>query len=688
MQALPHAKAALTGVEKLREKLKASQAPKPTTAPPAPTLGADSEKSAKQDLWNNINKQVEGGATQEEAFQRTFVADYKLNADTEHSNFEQSPAPMGFEMDSEYMDAVAAKELAKKTRDERLEEARAFAGSMQNRWDTSVKKNIQTLTGLSTDPRYLEWLATLGLSPQTMADLSAGRESYITNYADDIRREFNNDIVYFQNLKSIKEEAERNYIAKSKAVNEEKRRVMERPTEIDTLKAEGMRINNDIARMERDEYRKEISETPTATPSGTRETLTINERPITLDSIAIPSLSLIDAAARAAGIEVDGALGLTTGAIDSSSFRSFERQAELYATVEGMVAEPGHSVHETGLAMDLFPDHDYIAKMKPIMLDNGWKQPYPVEDAGHFEFVGAKVAGAEVGVGEAELKTLVDRYNLAETPSGKDKVIQEATKLGAFDEFAEKMTDSTVQDPTSQSILAQTGLSIPAFEFLKRGAPALTRMTSAMRIKFMDEAEKWANENNIDISVFQPEFQAYSDVVQIYTKRAAAVNLRGDDILLSLDMLKDITEEAKYKDLRIKNVAKIWVGKEVNDPLAMQYAYNLEDLRSAIAGFFAVQEGRNMTTVEDGINAKSLIKNGLSSGSIGGLIKTIDIVKERTTAISNKAAKQAQDKIWDMFGVKKPTEAEEPATTDSALSLLNEYGSELEDIANEFNLQK
>jgi len=51
------------------------------------------------------------------------------------------------------------------------------------------------------------------------------------------------------------------------------------------------------------------------------------------------------------------------------------------------VANVGSSKHENWLALDIFPDQEYIAKVKPFLEDAWWKQTLPVWDAWHFEFV-------------------------------------------------------------------------------------------------------------------------------------------------------------------------------------------------------------------------------------------------------------------------------------------------------------
>jgi len=66
------------------------------------------------------------------------------------------------------------------------------------------------------------------------------------------------------------------------------------------------------------------------------------------------------------------------------------------------VANVGASKHENGLALDIFPDPAYIAKVKPFMEAEGWKQTIPTQDAGHFEYVGKpkKVFDAQEAVAE------------------------------------------------------------------------------------------------------------------------------------------------------------------------------------------------------------------------------------------------------------------------------------------------
>ncbi len=129
-------------------------------------------------------------------------------------------------------------------------------------------------------------------------------------------------------------------------------------------------------------------------PTGIMTRITLNQRPITADLATVSSLRAIHAVAQNANIVVKGKKGLMIGAIKTSSLRSRELQTKLKATLKGPVATPGKSLHEKGLAIDLYPDHTYIAQLKPIMEANGWHQPLPSNDPAHFIWTGQRTVAA------------------------------------------------------------------------------------------------------------------------------------------------------------------------------------------------------------------------------------------------------------------------------------------------------
>ncbi len=206
-------------------------------------------------------------------------------------------------------------------------------------------------------------------------------------------------------------------------------------------------------------------------------------------------------------------------------------------------------------------------------------------------------------------------------------------------------------DSTSASILSQTGLSLLAFKFLTTGTTALTRLTASARTAVMKEAEQWANQRGVDISTFQSQYKAYNDVVERYINIGAKTKLAGNDILSSLEALDKITKDQGLTNVRIANVAKEWVGKETNDKDAAKYAYNLIDLKTAIASLFAFQGGKNMIDNADQEQASEVIKNGLATGTIEGLKETVKYAVDKYAGLATESVDNAQKAIWDLFGV-------------------------------------
>ena len=145
-------------------------------------------------------------------------------------------------------------------------------------------------------------------------------------------------------------------------------------------------------------------------PTGVTTTRSFAGRPVTLDEAAMVAFAQASADLEAAGLGQ-----LKIGSIADSSTRNqadtINRMVESFnagspdfmigfdidnpnQAAESLrkrgiaVANVGASKHEKGLAVDIFPNQDYIAQVKGSLEANGWKQTDPVNDAGHFEFQG------------------------------------------------------------------------------------------------------------------------------------------------------------------------------------------------------------------------------------------------------------------------------------------------------------
>lgn len=231
-------------------------------------------------------------------------------------------------------------------------------------------------------------------------------------------------------------------------------------------------------------------------------------------------------------------------------------------------------------------------------------------------------------------------------------------------------------DPTSNSILAQTGLSIPAFGFLTQGTAALTRLSSGERQKFMKEAEAWANKNGIDISSFKSQYEAYNTALQNNIKRFNNTQIMEGEILGTVENLSSAADAKEFGKLKFTNVAKLLAGEQVNDPITLKYAVHLNQLVSELAGYNAAVQGRTSTDLVDIEEAKRVIKTGMSSKGLTGFTDAIKSSVTKMGKTLQDSVDRTQGQVWNLFGVKKPSGSQLQSTNEnySSSDFRTKYG--------------
>lgn len=234
---------------------------------------------------------------------------------------------------------------------------------------------------------------------------------------------------------------------------------------------------------------------------------------------------------------------------------------------------------------------------------------------------------------------------------------------------------SVVSDPNpdSGSILAQTGLSMPAFAVLTGGAASLDR-ARATRGPAYKQAEDWANKRGIDISTFASQYEALNKVVKSNVERVNATRSLENEMLGTLDNLEPVANKAGLGSLNIANVARLYAGQQFNDPVVSEYALQLGQLRHELAGYNAALQGRTTAgsiTDSDNKSAEQIIMNGLSAKGAGGLRKGVTASAEKMGKVLKGNLDLSRKDVWDLFGVgdnfkgaKEPTA--KPAPTGGA----------------------
>ena len=211
---------------------------------------------------------------------------------------------------------------------------------------------------------------------------------------------------------------------------------------------------------------------------------------------------------------------------------------------------------------------------------------------------------------------------------------------------------NAVVDANSTSILSQTGLSLIAFNYLAQGTPALTRMSAAQRQKVMNEAQSFLNNKGLDVSTFQSRYKAYNDVLQKNIERSNQTTIYAGEVAGTVDQFVDEVGD-DFSKIRPSNIVKLFAGKQVNDPIAQKYAFNLETMRNDLAGYYAASRGAtgNNITDADKRDAEKVIISGLSSGSAEAFKQSLLANEKKVTDVVNRAVDSANKQIWGLFGV-------------------------------------
>lgn len=207
-------------------------------------------------------------------------------------------------------------------------------------------------------------------------------------------------------------------------------------------------------------------------------------------------------------------------------------------------------------------------------------------------------------------------------------------------------------DPASQNILSQTGLSLNAFRVLTGQGSQLPRDQNT-RNRAAKEAQDWARSRNVDVSTLASQYKTYNDVLASNISRLNNTKIMESELEGTIDNLRSVVRDADLKGLRYANVAKVWAGQEVNDPLAQQYALHLGQLRNELSAYYAATQGRtgNNITLQDQRDAEGVIRNGISEGSLDGLANAIKSSTGKMDTVMRGSVNRAQQSVWGLFGV-------------------------------------
>lgn len=269
-------------------------------------------------------------------------------------------------------------------------------------------------------------------------------------------------------------------------------------------------------------------------------------------------------------------------------------------------------------------------------------------------------------------QSYADAYNAA---AGKNA----ANNAANVDENGNPIPTAPV-DPDSNSILAQTGLSYNAF-LVATGQMSLLPRDQVTRTKASKEWQDFANKNGVDVSSFASQYGAVQKTLGFNVMRKTQANVQEQEIQGTIDNLSTVANTADLGKLNWGNVAKIWAGKEVNDPIAQQYAFHLEQLRNELVAYNLIAQGQinsdgslKQADKTDIDKMTQVIKNGVDSKSLEGLNTAVKNSTDKMTPILQNSINASRKSVWDLFGVGNNFKAPEATISeDQAKSNLEKF---------------
>lgn len=276
----------------------------------------------------------------------------------------------------------------------------------------------------------------------------------------------------------------------------------------------------------------------------------------------------------------------------------------------------------------------------------------------------------------------IDQFAATPTLAETAANLKASSGSGSGDAVYISDNDPTTVDPGSQSILAQTGLSVLAFNYLTQGTTALSRLSASDRQAVFKEAEDFLNKSGIDYSTFQSQYKAQNSVLQSNVERAANTKVFAGEVSgTAQQFINDVGSD--IGNLKPATVAQLFATGQTNDKTAQKYAFDLQTMQNDLAGYYAASRGANSPDQSDLAAAAKVITQGLSGQGAQAFKDSIDANEKKVSSVVNNAVTDAQKSIWTQFGVgdkyKSPADTSNPSTLPADVQALVQPNLTLDD---------
>jgi len=282
------------------------------------------------------------------------------------------------------------------------------------------------------------------------------------------------------------------------------------------------------------------------------------------------------------------------------------------------------------------------------------------------------------------LKGMIDKYGVYEgvqaynTPGAigsnqlikyADNIFAKADPTGSISGDNGLAEGASIQDPTSNSIMAATGLSNWAFILATQGTQGLTRLSGEMKTEIGNEWKAYQVKHGVDGATFKAQYDAYTKTVGANLLRNNQAKVAEEELAATVENIKEASKDADFGDLRWGNIVKYFAKGEINDPAMETYYFHLEQLRTEFALYNAALSGQlddngNVRDInkDDQDRAANVIKNGFAEGSIEGFETALNASLSKMKVVLGDSIENQNKSVWDLFKVEKPADAVDPVT--------------------------
>ena len=256
--------------------------------------------------------------------------------------------------------------------------------------------------------------------------------------------------------------------------------------------------------------------------------------------------------------------------------------------------------------------------------------------------------GANVWTPDGLMRATADGYVPATDTNGN----QLQPRNTGDTSFYEEVTDVFPIDSMSQDLLSRSGLSFNAFMVLTGNGGRLARDRET-RNRASADVEAWARRTGQDISTFQSQYVGYNKALQQNVMRRNNTLTAESEIIATIENLDAAAKDAGLDDIRAFNEFQIFLAGEVNSKGAATYAFHLNQLRNDLAQYNAASQGRtggNMLQ-SDITDAEKVFKQGISGGSLEGIMTAVKRSVERQGMNLEAAVNRTRLDVWKLFGL-------------------------------------